>query len=767
MKLLKLVAVLSVLMAVAGCSRDPDVLKKKYVENGNKYFKNGKYKEASILYRKALAKDAKYGEAYARLAETEVRLGRFNEAVRAYQRAVELLPDNSEVAAKLANIYMAAYLGSPNSQYLRDEIDILQKALNKKNPNSFEALRLAGYVATVNRNFSLAIEKLRAADKIKPGQSEVVLTLAQALVGAGKIDEAEAVVKAAVEQNKSYSSMYDMLSAIYLKQGRVADAEKTLLLKISNNPQDINWRTQLAGFYFALHRTDDMNKTLQAVLDNPKEFPNAYQKVGDFVMRTRDFERARELYEKGMKAFPADKLEYQKHIVEALAAAGKSKEAMALAEQMLAEKKDNADLRAIRAALILQSGDKGQLQRAIDDFVSALQKNPKNFVLQCNLGRAYLGRGDLDAAKVQFTEALKLRPDYVPARLLLAQVFLTKHEYAKAIQTASEVLQDDPSNLQARLIKSAALLGAGDLPLARKELEDTSRAYPNSRDTQFQVAMLDLAEHKMADSEKMFKSLQQSDSRDPRGLLGLIETYMATGRAGQAQQLLVDELGKDPNRDDVRLALANIAYRASNYGVAIDNFRMLLGKKPGDHENWLRLAIACGRARRFSEAHEAFKKTLALNPNNPVATVEHAMLYEAEGNRPQAIPLYNETLKLQPDNPVALNNLAYIMAEEGRDLDQALTYAQRAKQKLPSNVDIADTLGWVYIKKNLSDNAIEIFRDLTAKNPQNATFRYHLALALVQKGDKGQARRELDAALRAKPEKPVEDKIRELMSRIS
>lgn len=767
MKLLKLVAVLSVLMAVAGCSRDPDVLKRKYVENGNKYFKNGKYKEASILYRKALAKDAKYGEAYARLAEAEVRLGRFNESVRAYQRAVELLPDNSEVAAKLANIYMAAYVGSPNSQYLRTEIDTLLNTLKKKNPNSFEALRLAGYVATIDRNFSLAIDKLRAADKIKPGQSEVVLTLAQALVGANKPDEAEAVVKAAVEQNKSYASMYDMLSAIYLKQGRFADAEKTLLLKISNNPHDINWRIQLAGFYFAVHRADDMNKTLQAVLDNTKEFPNAYQKVGDFIMRTRDFERARGLYEQGMKAVPAEKLEFQKHIIEALAAAGKSKDAMALAEQMLTENKDNADLRAIRAALILQSGDKGQLQRAVDDFVSALQKNPKNFVLQYNLGRAYLARADLDAAKVQFTQALKLRPDYLPARLLLAQVFLTKHEYAKAIQMATEILQEDPSNLQARLIKSAALLGAGDLPLARKELDITSRAYPNSRDTQFQVAMLDLAEHKMADSETMFKSLQQSDSRDPRGLLGLIETYMATGRAGQAQQLLTDELAKDNNRDDVRLALANIAYRASNYGVAIDNFKKLLAKKSDDDTNWLRLAIACGRGRRFAEAHEAFKRALALNPKNPVSTVEHAMLYEAEGNRPQAVQLYNETLKLQPDNPVALNNLAYIMAEEGRDLDQALTYAQRAKQKLPTNVDIADTLGWVYIKKNLSDNAIEIFRDLTAKNPQNATFRYHLALALVQKGDKGQARRELDVALRAKPDKPVEDKIRELMSRIS
>ncbi|MEO8657280.1 MAG: tetratricopeptide repeat protein [Bryobacteraceae bacterium] len=766
MKSLKIVALLCALLVAAGCSRDPDVLKKKYVENGNKYFANGKYKEASILYRKALSKDARYGEAYARLAETEVRLGRFAEAVRAYQRAVELQADNTDVASRLANIYMAAYVGSPNSEYLRQEIQNLQNILSKKNANSFEALRLAGFVATVNKNFPLAAEKLRAAEKVKPNQPEVALALAQALVGAKQDSEAEKVVRATLDNNKGYAALYDMLSALYVKQNRIADAEKVLQEKVANNPKEIAWRIQLAGFYYAIHRPDDMNKTIQDVMSNAKGFPTAYQKVGDFFMRARDFERAQKTYEQGLQANPTERLEYQKRVIEAMAAAGKNKEAMALAEKMLAENKDNADLRAIRAGLILQMGERSQLQRAIDDFASALQKNPKNFVLQYNIGRAYYAKGDLDAARVQFQEALKLRPDYMPARLLLAQVFLTKREYAKAIQTAGEVLQVDPSNLQARLIKSAALIGSGELPLARKELEETSQAYPGSRDAQFQMALLNLADHKTVESEKMFRSLQQSDTRDPRGLLGLVETYMATGRMKEAQQVLTDELTRQPARDDIRLALANVSYRAGSYSVAIENYKKLLEKRSDDSQMWLRLGIVYGRDGKFSNAHESYSKALSINPNDPVTTVEQAMLYEAEGKRQQAVPLYNATLKLQPDNPVALNNLAFIMAEDGRDLDQALTYSQRAKQKLPTNVDIADTLGWVYIKKNLSDNAIEVFRDLTAKQPQNATFRYHLALALVQKGDKGQARRELDVALRAKPQKPMEDKIRELMSRI-
>jgi Flp pilus assembly protein TadD len=135
-----------------------------------------------------------------------------------------------------------------------------------------------------------------------------------------------------------------------------------------------------------------------------------------------------------------------------------------------------------------------------------------------------------------------------------------------------------------------------------------------------------------------------------------------------------------------------------------------------------------------------------------------------------AKPLYEQILRLQPDNAVAaiaLNNLAYMLAESGADLDQALSMAQKAKQMRPNDENVADTLGWIYIKKNLSDSAISVFRDLVQKSPERSTFHYHLAMALFQKGDKVEAKRECEAALRFRPEKDEEAKIRELMSKLS
>ena len=106
------------------------------------------------------------------------------------------------------------------------------------------------------------------------------------------------------------------------------------------------------------------------------------------------------------------------------------------------------------------------------------------------------------------------------------------------------------------------------------------------------------------------------------------------------------------------------------------------------------------------------------------------------------------------------------LAETGGDLDDALTKAQRAKQLLPSLFEISDTLGWIYLKKNLADNAIEIFKDLVSKQPSHSTYRYHLAMAYSQKGDKTKALEQLREALKYTPAREEKDKIQQLITRL-
>ena len=83
-----LLSCLLLIAAGTSCSRDPNVIKTRYLQNGNKYFDRGKYKEASIMYRTALQKDAKFGEAHYRLALTDLKMEQPVAAVGELRRAV-------------------------------------------------------------------------------------------------------------------------------------------------------------------------------------------------------------------------------------------------------------------------------------------------------------------------------------------------------------------------------------------------------------------------------------------------------------------------------------------------------------------------------------------------------------------------------------------------------------------------------------------------------------------------------------------------------
>jgi tetratricopeptide (TPR) repeat protein len=143
-----------------------------------------------------------------------------------------------------------------------------------------------------------------------------------------------------------------------------------------------------------------------------------------------------------------------------------------------------------------------------------------------------------------------------------------------------------------------------------------------------------------------------------------------------------------------------------------------------------------------------------------------AFLETASGQHTEAIASLRKELAVNPEDTTALNNLAFELAESGTDLDQASALAERAQRKSPNNPGIADTLSWVYVKKGLNDSAIQILNGLVKKYPDAAALRYHLGVALMQKGKLGEAKTQFSMALSRNPPKEMADKIKEIMSKI-
>jgi tetratricopeptide (TPR) repeat protein len=774
--------VLAAAVALVSCNTDPNLAKKRYLDLGNKYFNNGKYKEASIMYRRSLEKDKRYGPAYYKLGLTYLKQKNLTAAVNNLRRAVELLPkdqpDRWDALTKWTDIYLAV-VHEPQ-QLAESEQNI--KELLAHDPNSFDAHRMFGDLNFVRSLQALqragreegkklmdtALAEYRTAESLKPGEPGVMMQLARGLEMEGDAAGAEQYFKKVIDKNKSEQAAYTELYRMFMYQGRKDDAEKLLKLAIQNNPKNYSYLTSLAMHYSLVNRRQDMLDVLAQIKSHAKDFPQAYEKVGNFYLRLGDPDSAIREYKEGMIKDPTRKALYQKSVIEVLFRQGKRGEAAEVNQQILKENPNDSDARSLEASFLL---DKGDINRALTELQSVVTRSPDNPVARYNLGRAHIAKGEWEQARQAFQKAIELRTDYMLARLALAQLLVTRGDFDAALKAAQEILKLDRQNKNAQLIQSAAFLGQKKYAESRALLNGMLAKNPNSPDVLFQLGVVDLAENKYKDANLSFKRTYELNPANSRGLMGMVETEMAENKPDEAIKTLEVEAAKAPNRLDVQLALGNTEVRAGRYDLAIGYFQRVLAgldkttKARGDI--YMRIGETYRRKGDLQSSIGALEDARKFLPDNIIILSTLALVLDSAGKWPEAKQVYSATLKMDPNNAVSLNNLAFLMAEHGDtgDLDTALTMAQKAKQMLPNLPEVSDTLGWIYLKKNLSADAVDIFKDLVAKVPNSSTYRFHLAKAYYQQGDKVRAQGELQSALRYNPTAYEKAQIQDLMQK--
>src|SRR5947209_3576008 len=194
-------------LTLVSCSRDPNYLKQKYLESGNRYYDAKRLKEASIMYRKSIDKDRKFGLAWYKLAIVNLDQGQVANAVPALRRAVELLkpgtPDSDDANLKLGEIMIIAVQANNSNEALIKEIQGITDGLLKRNPNGWQGQKLTGDLAVLHTakllrdqkpqdaklELAKGITAYRAALTVKPGDPVVSLALARVLVLAGESAE--------------------------------------------------------------------------------------------------------------------------------------------------------------------------------------------------------------------------------------------------------------------------------------------------------------------------------------------------------------------------------------------------------------------------------------------------------------------------------------------------------------------------------------------------------------------------------------------------
>ena len=84
----------------------------------------------------------------------------------------------------------------------------------------------------------------------------------------------------------------------------------------------------------------------------------------------------------------------------------------------------------------------------------------------------------------------------------------------------------------------------------------------------------------------------------------------------------------------------------------------------------------------------------------------------------------------------------------------------------PRSVD-ADTLGWLYYKKELYRQALPLFKESAEKLAENPVVHYHLGMAYYKVGDTTLAKGALQRALQLRKDFPGAEEAQQILTQLS
>jgi tetratricopeptide (TPR) repeat protein len=469
----------------------------------------------------------------------------------------------------------------------------------------------------------------------------------------------------------------------------------------------------LAGYYDAEGRRDEALATYRKALELQADDVRIKQAVARFYYKNKEIDNA------------------EKTVAEIL------------------EKRPNYFPTRVLKGEILTS--KRQFDDAITLFGQLMKEEPNNARIYYFKGLAHLGQGETRLGRADVAKAVELNPRFIKAKLLLAELYFRDRDYVQAQKESESVLALQPTNLRARLIQGNSFMYQKKHAEAQKIFEDIIATYPDNPVGYYRLGLVNRLQKQNDLAMQNFKKaldlnpnlmdvftnvvLMHAAQKDLQGALKACDQQLTKVGDNRTAKAMIYNL-----KGGVYLAMRNTKDAEAAYKKA-------LVENPNYLPPYTDLARIYLANDRVIDAIAQFQTALDKNPNQTGPHMLLGTIFDMQKRTDLSEKHYRAALDVDPNFAPAANNLAWLLANRGENLNEALDLAQRAKAKFPDNPNIIDTLGWVYYKKELYDNAVTEFSDAVEKQPNNSIMRYHLGLAYYKKGENDKARQELEKAL--------------------
>lgn len=437
-----------------------------------------------------------------------------------------------------------------------------------------------------------------------------------------------------------------------------------------------------------------------------------------------------------------------------LVLAGKPDDAQPLLSRELARVPTDSRGQAILSLQLLLSRGPNRVG-GLNVLKTMLKDDMNRPEAQLAIGRQQLLADDVPGARKSFEQALALKPDYLPAALMLAQ--MGTEERNEGIASIEKYVQQNPKSRDGRLALAQTYLAANRLDDAQKQFEILHKDNANDLMPLMALALINVQEKKFDAAQKYLTQYAQVAEKSPTADPGQAYIYLAQLAVEQkddaAAQKWLDKI--QPNSQQYVPAQITRAQILDKEGKTDDARRQLAAIQTNDPRDQALIARTDAAilfdAKRFTDAEGRLAKATADFPDDPDLTYDYAMAAEKNGHYDVMEAQLRKLIKTQPDNPQAYNALGYSLADRNQRLQEADTLVEKASALAPDDAFIMDSVGWVKYRMGDNTDAIKLLRKAYSMQP-NAEIGAHLGEVLWKNGDQSGAREAWREARKLEPD---------------
>jgi tetratricopeptide (TPR) repeat protein len=290
------------------------------------------------------------------------------------------------------------------------------------------------------------------------------------------------------------------------------------------------------------------------------------------------------------------------------------------------------------------------------------------------------------------------------------------------------------------------------LPEARKQFEAVASASPKNPDVLYAVGLLAYQLKDYAAAEEYMKRVLGLGYRDPEGVRYVL------GQIAEEQKLwprAIEWYESIETGDHVMPARMRTANAIAKQGK-LDEARAFLKRVADENpEDTVQLTVAEAQllrdAQRHADAFSLLSEALGKQPEQPDLLYDLALTAEKLERYDLLEAHLRKLIQIKPDHAHAYNALGYSFADRNTNLPEARKLIEKALEIAPEDYFIIDSMGWVlYREGDLKGAARELRRAYSGR--PDAEIGAHLGEVLWMLGERDEARRIWDEALKAGPE---------------